>query len=214
MSELTQNLNKRAKELGMTQRELAERSGISQVAIHKLLTGKTKTTSKLNFLASALQCTAEWLENGTEGMEGGSLASTPTSLSVSARKIPLLEKHQLGDYFNKGFISSRQANAEIATALGAGPKTLAYIEASEGMMDRITPKDTVYIDPEGKLEPNSIGIFMFKVGMDYQLGTLKSTPGGLMLQFDSNEPGWDSIAVSEDDYVGRLAAYVPHWLAN
>ena len=108
--------------------------------------------------------------------------------------------------------TTKQANAEVATALGAGPKTFAYIETSEGMMHRITPKDTVYIDPEGKLEPNSIGIFLFKLGSGFELGTLKSTPAGLMLQFDSNQPGWDSVKVSEDDYIGRLVAYVPSWL--
>jgi hypothetical protein len=57
-------------------------------------------------------------------------------------------------------------------------------------------------------------MYLFKVGADCQLGTLKSTPGGLMLQFDSSEPGWESIAVSEDDYIGRLVAYVPHLLGQ
>lgn len=52
------------KTLGLTQKELAERANISQVMVHKLLSGKTTTTSKLLDLAKALGCTAEELQYG------------------------------------------------------------------------------------------------------------------------------------------------------
>jgi hypothetical protein len=169
--------------------------------------------SKMTLLCEWLQVRREWLEYGVEPMKEESLGSAKPA-SAASFQISLISKSSILQLLAGDDIKSQPANAEIAQALGASSKTFAYIETSEGMMHRITPKDTVYIDPEGKLEPNSLGIFLFKIGADCQLGTLKSTPGGLMLQFDSSEPGWESIAVSEDDYIGRLVAYVPHWLSQ
>lgn len=67
MKTLAQNIRDRMKALGLTQKELAERADISQVMVHKLLSGKTTTTSKLLNLAKALGCTAEELQYGEEG---------------------------------------------------------------------------------------------------------------------------------------------------
>lgn len=202
-------IKERRKELKLTQKALALQVGISRSAVNSWEMGDHMPGGPTFIkLLDALACSHEWLETGK-----GDPDQVMTTESTTAKSYtPLVNKLNLSDYLNGKKVSVGEANIEIANALNAGPKTFAYIETSEGMMHRITPKDTVYIDPEGKLEPNSIGIFLFKAGMDYQLGTLKSTPGGLMLQFDSNEPGWNSIAVSEDEYIGRLVAYVPHWL--
>jgi transcriptional regulator with XRE-family HTH domain len=206
------------KEAKLTQKELGKKIGVSAVSVTQWEKDVNLPRGEnANLLCRILNSSWEWIAHGK-----GEPHLTPKFTGVKESlvsygvkyKLPLFEKQQLGSYFDGSSISNKQANAEIATALGAGPKTFAYIETSEGMMHRISPKDTVYIDPEGKLEPNSIGIFLFKAGMDYQLGTLKSTPGGLMLQFDSNEPGWNSIAVDENDYMGRLVAFVPHWLGE
>lgn len=202
----------RRKALKLTQLELGKRIGVTKATV-SLWENETNTPNGANLqgLAAILQCSPEWILTGADNPN---IAEPSSSYAVNPKKIeiPLINKGLVGRLLAGESIPHKQANADIAIALNAGPKTFAYIETSEGMMHRVTPKDTVYIDPDGKLEPNSIGIFLFKAGMDYQLGTLKSTPAGLMLQFDSNEPGWDSIAVSEDDYVGRLVAYVPHWL--
>jgi transcriptional regulator with XRE-family HTH domain len=205
-------IKERRKALKLTQLELGKMIGVAKATV-SLWENETNTPNGANLqtLASILGRSPDWILTGKVDIS----ISTPIPEHVNwpvKAKVSLIEKKHIASLCSGEPTPHKQANAEIATALGAGPKTFAYIETSEGMMHRITPKDTVYIDPEGKLEPNSIGIFLFKAGMDYQLGTLKSTPGGLMLQFDSNEPGWNSIAVSEDDYVGRLVAYVPHWL--
>ena len=52
-------------ELGLTQSELAESAGISQVTVHKLISGKINKTARIIDLASALKCDPTWLLNGT-----------------------------------------------------------------------------------------------------------------------------------------------------
>lgn len=204
----------RRKALKLTQLELGKMVGVTKATV-SLWENETNTPNGANLqaLASILQCTPEWILSGEDGdlvKEPASTYSAPPNKAV----VFLIDKSRIGEFIDGSLIGAKKANAEIATALNAGPKTFAYIETSEGMMHRITPKDTIYIDPDGKIEPNSVGIFLFKIGDDYQLGTLKSTPGGLILQFDSNEPGWGSIEVNKDDYIGRLVAYVPHWLPS
>lgn len=203
------------KEVGLTQKELGKKIGVSAASVTQWEKDVNLPRGEnANLLCKILGSSWEWIahEKGDEHFSGessGSVTSNPVKY-----KLPLLDKNQINDFLKGIFLPSKQANAEIATALGAGPKTFAYIETSEGMMHRITPKDTVYIDPEAKLEPNSAGIYLFRLGSNFELGTLKSTPAGLVLQFDSNEPGWDSVKVDEDNYVGRLVAYVPHWLGQ
>lgn len=64
MTTLAQNIRDRMTAIGMTQKELAERADISQVMVHKLVTGKVQTTGKLLNIAAALRCTAEELQYG------------------------------------------------------------------------------------------------------------------------------------------------------
>lgn len=202
-------IKQRRGELRLTQKELAEKVKVSRSAVNSWEMGDHMPGGPTFVkLLSALGCSPEWLETG----KGTPEVVTPSPVQKEKEFTPLIKKNDIGSYLSGVEMETGKASFEIAEALGAGPKTFAYIETSEGMMHRITPKDTIYIDPEANIEPNSAGVFLFKLGSGFELGTLKNTPAGLMLQFDSNEPGWDSVKVSEDDYVGRLVAYVPHWL--
>ena len=205
-------IKERRKALQLTQSELGKMIGVTKATV-SLWENETNTPNGANLqaLASILQCSPDWI---LTGKSSDITFESPLPKSMDKIQIPLIEKKYIAALCAEESPPQKQANAEIATALGGGSRTFAYIETSEGMMHRITPKDTVYIDPDGKLESDSVGIFLFKVGSGFQLGTLKSTPAGLMLQFDSNEPGWDSIRVNEDDYIGRLVAYIPHWLGQ
>ncbi|WP_343561775.1 XRE family transcriptional regulator [Kiloniella sp. b19] len=66
MTKLSTNMQRRLKDLGMTQRELADLAGLSQVMIHKLLSGKTRETRKIVEIAKALNCDPDWLQNGEQ----------------------------------------------------------------------------------------------------------------------------------------------------
>ncbi|MFB2800439.1 XRE family transcriptional regulator [Shewanella seohaensis] len=79
MKTLAQNIRDRMEAIGMTQKELAERANISQVMVHKLVSGKTTTTSKLLDLAKALGCSAEELQYGTEQSDQRSTAAVESN---------------------------------------------------------------------------------------------------------------------------------------
>ena len=64
MKTLAQNLQEKLKASGLTQKELAERANISQVMVHKLISGKAKESSKLVAIANVLGTTAEELITG------------------------------------------------------------------------------------------------------------------------------------------------------
>lgn len=62
---LAKNIKNRMKELGLTQKSLAEKTGMSQAMVHKLSSGKTDKTSKILELASVLECSPDWLRDGS-----------------------------------------------------------------------------------------------------------------------------------------------------
>lgn len=64
MNKLSTNTRYRMKSLGLTQRELAKKANISQVTVHKIISGKIRHTSRIVELAKALECTPDWLING------------------------------------------------------------------------------------------------------------------------------------------------------
>ncbi|WP_299005057.1 helix-turn-helix transcriptional regulator [uncultured Shewanella sp.] len=64
MNILANNIKIRLKAVGLTQKELADRANISQVMVHKLVSGKTTSTSKIMALAKALNCSPDWLMYG------------------------------------------------------------------------------------------------------------------------------------------------------
>lgn len=64
MGELKDRLKSARNEAGLTQEELAEKSGVKQQMISKLETGKSKETTGIVALATALRKNPVWLETG------------------------------------------------------------------------------------------------------------------------------------------------------
>lgn len=61
---LGKNIERRRLQLGKTQAQVAEAAGMSTTMLHKLITGKAKSTGRLVGLAKALECTSEELVSG------------------------------------------------------------------------------------------------------------------------------------------------------
>ncbi len=83
MNLLSKNLRERMEAIGIKQNELAERANVSQVLIHKLLSGKVKSTTKVVELSQALGCTAEEL------LYGEKTESADQKTSISSMKFDL-----------------------------------------------------------------------------------------------------------------------------
>jgi transcriptional regulator with XRE-family HTH domain len=62
-------LKMRLVEIQMSQAELAKKTGISQVAIHKLCSGKTKESKKSFVIAKALNVSVAWLLGASDKQE-------------------------------------------------------------------------------------------------------------------------------------------------
>lgn len=64
LATFAQRLTFRREQCGLTQAQLAKKSGLSQATIGNLETGRNKGTKKILELADALKVTPEWLANG------------------------------------------------------------------------------------------------------------------------------------------------------
>lgn len=115
MNRLANNIKIRMNTLCITQGQLAERAGLSQVMVHKLLSGKTTETTKIVQLARALECTAEWLQFG-ESEENANAScievkSLGNELKVIGDSIPAGLNKALGSYLSQ---LTNQANDQLA----------------------------------------------------------------------------------------------------
>jgi SOS-response transcriptional repressor LexA len=98
MTMLSTNLKKLMKLKKLTQEDLAKKAGISQVAMHKILVGKTKRPGRLIELAQALGTTAELLISGDSQEINGVLDNNVTFHYRNSRKIPLISFVQAGTW--------------------------------------------------------------------------------------------------------------------
>src|SRR5690625_2847765 len=92
--QMKDRIARRMAELGITQESLAEKTGISQTAIHKILTGGG--TRKMVDIARALSCTPEYLQLGS--MTGSAGSSDDPLVTASVRRVPIISSVQAGDW--------------------------------------------------------------------------------------------------------------------
>ncbi|TCB79366.1 helix-turn-helix domain-containing protein [Acinetobacter sp. ANC 3781] len=95
MSTLGENLKKIRKAKKVTQKELAQKSGVKQSVISDLETGNAKSTGSILELANALGVTAEELKKGV--FDGESLTNV---VPVTVRMAPVLSWVQAGTMTN------------------------------------------------------------------------------------------------------------------
>ena len=194
------------KELKLTQEDLGKRVGVSKATISLWEKNETKPKGEnLLKLARALACTPDYITDGKASAE------------PPAQSIPLIEKRHISDYVAgvaTPFTDPGPNSAAIAAAFNAGPRTFAFKEDSTGMAPRISPGDTVYIDPgvtPAPAEPVT-GVWLAIVQGAPVLGSLDQTPSGIVLTFDSKSAGWESIPLNADQLAGKMIAFTPAWL--
>jgi len=105
---LALNIKERMDIMALTQNELAIKSGMSQVNIHRLLTGKVIQTVKIFELADALNCDPRWLSGTVSTVK-------PTSAGdkIKARRKALqLTQIEVADFIgiSKASVSLWEAN--------------------------------------------------------------------------------------------------------
>lgn len=103
MTTLGENLKKIRKAKKMTQKELAQKSGVKQSVISDLETGNAKSTGSILELANALSVTAEELKKGIFDE-----VSVTNVVPVAPRMAPVLSWVQAGTFTNVQSIDMSQ----------------------------------------------------------------------------------------------------------
>lgn len=93
--DMKDRIRQRMTDLGLTQFELAERVGISQPMVVKLLKGAG--TRNILAIAKALECSPEWLESGAEGRPHNN-DYTVSQQPRPVRYVPLVSFVQAGEW--------------------------------------------------------------------------------------------------------------------
>lgn len=119
---LSTNVVQRMKELGMSQKELAELSGISQPMVHKLVSGKVKSSAKILDLARALKCAPERLLYGVDPQPRGDdeVSEYSGSFAVWDDKTPLGKDELEVPFFTE--VKLAAGNGIVADIENHGPK--------------------------------------------------------------------------------------------
>ena len=159
---LATRLQQRMDELSLTQEALAEKSGVSQTTIHKLITGKAMESRKLLVISSALGVSPAWLQTGKSpkfppGMFGDAFANTEPA-PQPIHKVPLISWVQAGlfctspDLFQPG-----DAEDWIPALKKYGKHTYALRVNGDSMVlpypskDSIFPGTIIFVDPDKHL---------------------------------------------------------------
>lgn len=105
MSTLGENLKKIRKAKKLTQKDLAQKSGVKQSVISDLETGNAKSTGSILELANALGVTAEELKKGVVGE-----IEHTNVIPVKARMAPVLSWVQAGNWTNIAAVDLSEIN--------------------------------------------------------------------------------------------------------
>jgi len=120
MNNLSVNIRARLRDLGMTQKELAERAGVSTVMVHKLLSGKALSTSKILDFARVLECEAQWLLSGKNQPKIESNAEWLGGIDAWDSKTPLRDDEVELPFYTE--VQLAAGNGVVETIENIGPK--------------------------------------------------------------------------------------------
>lgn len=98
--DLADRIRARKLDLQLSQEEIANRAGISQGMVAKLINRKSETTSRIADLAKALECSVEWLSYGQEQFrikEDAAVYNVSPAMQTD-RYVPLVSWVQAGEF--------------------------------------------------------------------------------------------------------------------
>lgn len=121
MATLGENLKSIRKAKKMTQKELAQKSGIKQSVISDLETGNAKSTGSILELANALGVTAEELKKGVIGELDNNVAP------ITAKLLPVLSWVQAGEMTSVETINPTEINEWLPPLSADDPDGCFYL---------------------------------------------------------------------------------------
>ena len=183
-------------DVGLSQRDLAARIGVSQVAIHNLVSGKSSSSRKLVEIADALGCSPEWLLKGIEPI------SDPDPLYV---QIPILDVEVAAG--NGRYIDSERiidwvpVSRDWIQKKGLPKDSLMAVHVvGSSMLPRLHDSDVILINTSDK-SPSSGGVYALSVGDELRVKRLiKRIDGAWIISSDNkSDPVNQDEILSEHD---------------
>ena len=144
MNNLSKNVKSRMRDLGLTQKELAEKVGTTQVTIHRIITGKVTKTARLVELAKALECsTDELLTNGSKTSFISNVEEGPELQGL----YPVISWVQAGDWSTIHEINAADA-MHYPCPVKCSDKTFLLEIQGMSMSPTFNEGDLIFVDPE------------------------------------------------------------------
>jgi transcriptional regulator with XRE-family HTH domain len=194
--------------------ELARICGISYESVRKWFTGDTAKidADNLEKIARHFRVTLDWLQMG-KGDSGEQQPGTDN-------QVKLIKKADIGTYLSGESVKSKLLPRELSAIKEyrrGSERTFSYIEDVASIQSLIIPGETiVMVDPDAGIAATGRGRhYLVKINDRYLIGYIEETASGIMLNFDNQSPGWDAIAITPSDCVGRvLSAFERNWKNN
>lgn len=209
--EMKERIAQRMKDLGITQEALAERVGLSQVAIHKILKGGK--TRKIVLLSKALDCSPEWLETGTAPYSKEGSADV-VMLGESQNTMPLIGWVQAGDWCETpDQFAPGDAEEWMPRPKNAGPRAFALRVQNDSMTaqhpgQRSYPEGTIiYVDPDRPVDNGSRVVA--RAGGEYTFKVYVEDAGRKLLKPINSQ--YPTVDITEDVHICGvvIGSYLP-----
>lgn len=137
---LASRLKRRRCQLGLTQKELAEKVGVSAPGVQKIEAGKTINPRGIHQLAKALNCEPNWLLFGTE------ISNVSIGPKIQGF-YPVLDWIQAGDWTSINAINPSDAE-RYPCIVPCSSKTFALKVKGESMLPKFEENELIFVDPE------------------------------------------------------------------
>lgn len=151
----------RMRELDLTQEQLAEMCGVSQGAIHKIISGKTTRPRIIYELAKSLRVTPEWLKEGKGSLTNGDNNMHAHELRIiQITRVPVLRWDEASKFLNMPDDRQSEPIKYITVPLEDIERPYALIVEGDAMVgppgtDSYPPGCYIVLNPDGKINPGS-----------------------------------------------------------
>lgn len=132
--------------------------------------------------------------------------------------MPLIRKQKILEFIEsqEGLGSDPEYLDGIASSIKSEYRAaFAFKETTEGMVPHIYPGDIIMVDPAQSIpHAGADSVWLFRAGDGVSLGKIYETVRGLVLKFDNQGTGWESMPVPGSDCLGKVVGLIPRWLAR
>lgn len=196
MGTLGERLAEAMKKKGMTQTDLADKVGVTQGTVWKILSGKAERSKFLPELARVLGVSLHWLATGEEDK------NTPSESSVTlpSRKIPVTGTIQGGPARpGKRSGGSFRSSEDYFEYNSPDPNAYVLLVSENSMAPEIREGNYVLIEPGHEAKPGDI-VLVKKTSGEVLLKIYRSDHDDEIVLESSNAP-YESVILSKNEIV-------------